>query len=149
MVNVRIVRIPGNDLPLPKYQTAGAAGMDLQACLPGGSVTLVPGQSMLIPTGWRMEIPEGWELQIRSRSGLSLKNQVVVGNSPATIDSDYRGELGVVLHNRGWTSFIVSHGDRVAQAVVAPVHQCQWEEVDTLSETSRGAQGFGSTGVVS
>ncbi|MEM9308311.1 MAG: dUTP diphosphatase [Pseudomonadota bacterium] len=133
-------------LPLPSYETAGAAGADLRANLPDGPLTLAPGTRALVPTGLSMEIPQGYEIQIRPRSGLALKHGIALVNSPGTIDSDYRGEIGIILLNTGKDGFEVSHGLRVAQMVVAPVVQAGFELVDTLSQTDRGAGGFGSTG---
>jgi dUTP pyrophosphatase len=138
-------------LPLPSYKTAGAAGADLCANLPTADratgVTLEPGARMLIPTGLCMEIPDGFEVQIRPRSGLALNHGIMLPNSPGTIDSDYRGPVGVILLNTGKTPFTVGHGDRIAQAVVAPVIRAQFAIAPSaLSETPRGQGGFGSTG---
>lgn len=134
-------------LGLPAYETAGSAGADLRANFPNSeSVRLDPGARALIPTGLRLEIPEGFEVQIRPRSGLALKHGISLPNSPGTIDSDYRGPLGVILINLGDAPFVVGHGDRIAQMVVAPVVQAQFQLSDTLGETTRGAGGFGSTG---
>lgn len=135
------------DLGLPRYATAGAAGADLRANLPDrGRVTLGAGARALIPTGLRLAIPEGFEVQIRPRSGLALKHGITLPNSPGTIDSDYRGPLGVIVMNAGEKAFVISHGDRIAQMVVAPVVQAEFALVETLDETPRGAGGFGSTG---
>lgn len=149
VVTLRVMWEPGadRDLGLPKYETAGAAGADLRANLPGGPVLLAPGGRALIPTGLRLEIPEGYEAQIRPRSGLALKHGITLPNSPGTIDSDYRGPLGVIVMNAGQDAFEVSHGMRIAQMVVAPVVQAQFDEVEDLSATTRGDGGFGSTGV--
>ena len=133
-------------LGLPSYETAGAAGADLRANFSGDPVILQPGARALIPTGLRLAIPAGFEVQIRPRSGLALKHGVTLANSPGTIDSDYRGPLGVILINLGAEPFIISKGDRIAQMVVAPVVQASFEEVAVLSDTDRGAGGFGSTG---
>lgn len=134
-------------LPLPAYETAGAAGADLRADLQGkAALTLAPGERALISTGLRLEIPAGFEVQIRPRSGLALKHGITLPNTPGTIDSDYRGPLGVILLNAGQEAFTVQHGDRIAQMIVAPVVQARFELADTLSETARGAGGFGSTG---
>jgi len=134
-------------LPLPSYETSGAAGADLRANLPGrGSVSLEPGARALIPTGLHVEIPVGYEMQIRPRSGLALKHGLSLPNTPGTIDSDYRGPLGVILINFGDTPVTIEHGDRIAQAVIAPVVQAVFEICDHLSETDRAAGGFGSTG---
>lgn len=137
-------------VPLPAYETAGAAGADLRANLPElarvAGLTLAPMQRVLVPTGLRLEIPAGFEVQIRPRSGLALKYGVTLANSPGTIDSDYRGPLGVILINLGGEPYLVGHGERIAQMVVAPVVQAAFEEVGTLGQTARGAGGFGSTG---
>lgn len=134
-------------LPLPSYETVGAAGADLRANLPDrGTVLLDPGARALVPTGLRVEIPHGFEMQIRPRSGLALKQGVTLVNTPGTIDSDYRGPLGVIMVNLGEQPVTITHGDRIAQAVIAPVVQAQILLVEELSETARGAGGFGSTG---
>lgn len=134
-------------LPLPSYETAGAAGADLRANFPDKSaLTLQPGTRALIPTGLAVEIPPGFEMQIRPRSGSALKQGLSLPNTPGTIDSDYRGPLGVIVINLGQEPIRIAHGDRIAQAVIAPVVQAQFELVDTLSETARGTGGFGSTG---
>lgn len=148
-VIVKILRLPHHDatLPLPAYETEGAAGADLRACLAEGPATLAPGERALIPTGLALEIPAGWEGQVRPRSGLALKQGVTVANAPGTIDSDYRGELGVILVNLGAEPVEVAHGDRVAQLVLARVSRAAWRTTETLGETARGAGGFGSTGV--
>ena len=131
--------------PLPSYATAGAAGLDIHANLTE-AVTLQPLERKLIPTGLYMEIPEGFEVQIRPRSGLAYKNGITVLNAPGTIDADYRGEVGVLLINLSAEPFVVEPGERVAQMVVAPYVQATWEETTALTETDRGAGGFGSTG---
>jgi dUTP pyrophosphatase len=134
-------------VPLPAYETPGAAGADLRANLPDrGEVELAPGARALIPTGLRIEIPDGYEVQVRPRSGLALKHGITLPNAPGTIDSDYRGPLGVIIMNAGSEAFTISHGDRIAQMVVAPVVQARFELAEELSETDRGAGGFGSTG---
>ncbi len=134
-------------LPLPAYETKGAAGADLRANFSDRAAqTLNPGERALIPTGLRVEIPEGYEMQLRPRSGLALKHGLSLPNTPGTIDSDYRGPLGVILINLGQKSVTISHGDRIAQAVVVPVLQARFELTETLSETERGTGGFGSTG---
>ena len=134
-------------LGLPSYETAGAAGADLRANLAGqDALTLAPLGRALVPTGLRMAIPLGFEVQIRPRSGLALKHGVTLANAPGTIDSDYRGLLGVILINLGDKDFTVTHGMRIAQMVVAPVVQADFEVVQDLDETVRGAGGFGSTG---
>jgi dUTP pyrophosphatase len=139
------------DVALPDYATAGAAGADLRANLPvefrSAGMLLDPGARVLVPTGLRVAIPEGFEMQIRPRSGLALKHGVSLPNTPGTIDSDYRGPLAVILVNLGDAPFLVEHGARVAQAVIAPVVRASFGLVDTLDATERGAGGFGSTGV--
>jgi dUTP pyrophosphatase len=149
MVLIQVTREEGADraVALPSYETAGAAGADLRANLPDrGVVTLVPGARALVATGLRIEIPEGYEVQIRPRSGLALKHGITLPNAPGTIDSDYRGPLGVIVMNAGQEVFEIAHGMRIAQMVVAPVVQAQFALVDDLSATQRGAGGFGSTG---
>ncbi|MFX0542207.1 dUTP diphosphatase [Roseovarius sp. S4756] len=135
-------------LGLPAYATAGAAGADLRANFGAGvgGMTLEPGKRALVPTGLRMAIPEDYEVQIRPRSGLALKHGVTVANAPGTIDSDYRGPVGVILVNLGAEAFEIEHGTRIAQMVVAPVTRVAFEQAETLDETARGAGGFGSTG---
>ncbi|MEM6307597.1 MAG: dUTP diphosphatase [Pseudomonadota bacterium] len=133
-------------LPLPSYETAGAAGADLRANM-GHDITIAPGARALIPTGLHMAIPPGYEVQIRPRSGLALKLGITLVNSPGTIDSDYRGPVGVILINHGQDAVTIQHGDRIAQMVVAPVIQAQFAPTDRLPDTDRGAGGFGSTGV--
>ena len=133
------------DATVPQYQTAGAAGMDLHACI-AEPVTIAPGRIAAIPTGLSMEIPQGFEGQVRPRSGLATKHGVTVPNAPGTIDSDYRGEVAVVLVNLGGEPFVIGRGDRIAQLVVAPVAAVRFEEVPELGETARGAGGFGSSG---
>lgn len=134
-------------LALPQYETAGAAGMDLRAALPeDGPVVLQPGEWRLIPTGLSIALPEGFEAQIRPRSGLSVKYAITCVNAPGTVDADYRGEIKVNLINHGREPFTVTRGERIAQMVVAPVTRVEWEEVEDLDDTERGAGGFGSTG---
>jgi dUTP pyrophosphatase len=147
-VRVRVVRLPhGNGLPLPVYQTEGAAGLDLVAALNVQSpVTLAAGARALVPTGLILELPHGYEAQVRPRSGLALNHGVTVLNSPGTIDSDYRGEVRVILANLGQAPFEIRRGERIAQLVVSPVTRATFVEVDSVSATSRGAGGFGSTG---
>lgn len=150
MVKIAVMWDEGADqaLGLPAYATSGAAGADLRANLPDrGELVLAPGARALVPTGLRLAIPEGWEVQIRPRSGLALKHGITLPNSPGTIDSDYRGPLGVIVMNAGEAPFTIAHGDRVAQMVAAPVVQAGFDLVETLPETVRGAGGFGSTGV--
>lgn len=145
-LTVRVQRLPhGQDLPLPSYATAGAAGMDLLAAV-AEPVTLQPGARTVIPTGLCIALPPGYELQVRPRSGLALKHGIILPNSPGTIDEDYRGEVGVIVLNAGETPFTVEHGMRIAQAVIAPVERVSWAECESLDETARGAGGFGSTG---
>ncbi|WP_109466234.1 dUTP diphosphatase [Albibacillus kandeliae] len=149
MVLIRVTRDADADasVPLPSYETAGAAGADLRANLPDrGEIVLSPGQRALVPTGLRLEIPEGYEVQIRPRSGLALKHGITLPNSPGTIDCDYRGPLGVIVMNAGDAPFTVTHGERIAQMVVAPVLRAAFDLVDSLGDTARGAGGFGSTG---
>lgn len=131
---------------VPEYKTAGAAGCDVCAFIPE-TVTLEPGKRAIIPTGIFFEIPEGYEIQVRPRSGLAAKNGVTVLNTPGTIDSDYRGELKVILINLGEQNFVINNGDRIAQLIIAPVTQAKFNISDSLSETERGTKGFGSTGV--
>ena len=134
-------------LGLPIYETAGAAGADLRANLPDRDQRLLePGARMLVPTGLRMAIQPGFEVQIRGRSGLALKHGIGLVNGVGTIDSDYRGEVGVILVNHGEATFVIRHGDRIAQMVLAPVVQARFELVQTLDDTARGQGGFGSTG---
>lgn len=149
MVSIRVTFEDGADraVALPSYETAGAAGADLRANLPDrGSVTLRPGARVLVPTGLRIEIPPGFEVQVRPRSGLALKHGITLPNAPGTIDSDYRGSLGVIVMNASDIDFVIGHGDRIAQLVVAPVVQAGFDVVQSLSDTERGTGGFGSTG---
>ena len=141
-----IKRVGPLEVPLPTYQTAGAAGLDLCAALTS-PVMLAPGQHRLFPTGLIVEIPEGFEGQVRPRSGLALRHGITVLNSPGTIDADYRGELGIVLINHGSTPVEIKPLDRIAQLVIAAVVRVQIEVVDNLTETSRATGGYGSTGV--
>ena len=143
-VAVQVKRLPhGQGLGLPAYATAGAAGMDVLAA---EDVTLAPGARHAVATGLSVAIPDGYEIQVRPRSGLAFKHGITVPNTPGTIDSDYRGELKVLLINHGSEDFAIARGDRVAQLVLAPVTQASWDEVDELDATDRGAGGFGSTG---
>ena len=144
MLKVKIVRLD-KQATLPVYATAHAAGMDISACLEA-SVTLEPFSTALIPSGFAIELPEGYEAQLRPRSGLALHSMISLPNSPATIDADYRGEVKVILVNYGKEPFTVSHGDRIAQMVVARVEQVHFEEVAELASTVRGEGGFGHTG---
>ena len=143
-VRVEVKRLPhGEDLPLPAYATSGAAGMDVVSA---EDVVIAPGARHAVATGLALAIPEGFEIQVRPRSGLALKHGITVPNTPGTIDSDYRGELKVILINHGTEPFTIARGDRVAQLVLAPVVQAAWDEVEALDATTRGAGGFGSTG---
>ena len=137
-------------VPLPAYQTVGSAGADICANLPvemrAAGFVLQPMERAIVPTGLRVALPEGFEMQIRPRAGLALKHGITLPNTPGTIDSDYRGPLGVALVNLGAAPYVVSHGDRIAQCVIAPVLQAGFEVVEALDATARGAGGFGSTG---
>jgi deoxyuridine 5'-triphosphate nucleotidohydrolase len=145
-VPVRVRRLPHNqDLPLPVYATDGAAGMDLLAAV-AEPVVIASGQRVLIPTGLAIALPPGYELQVRPRSGLALRNGIVLPNSPGTIDEDYRGEIQVIVLNTGSEPFVVERGTRIAQGVLAPVVRAAWEEVADLDVTARNDGGFGSTG---
>jgi len=145
MPSIRILQVGDVPVPLPAQQTTGAAGFDLCAAL-ASPVTLGPGQRRLIPTGWAIALPQGFEAQVRPRSGLALKYGVTVLNAPGTIDSDYRGPIGVVLINHGDEPFVVNGGDRIAQLVIARYEAATFERVTSLDETDRGAGGYGSTG---
>jgi len=134
------------DTPLPDYATPGASGLDVCAAVPGDLV-IAPGGRVLVPTGMSVAVPQGVEVQVRPRSGLALKYGVTVLNAPGTIDSDYRGEVGVILVNHGQAPFTVRRGDRIAQLVVATVVRCEVREVEDLDATFRGAGGFGHTGI--
>lgn len=142
-VNVRVVNRSKH--ALPHYATGLSAGMDLKANLDTAK-TLQPGERALVPTGIFMELPGGYEAQVRPRSGLALKHGITVLNAPGTVDADYRGEVGVILINLGQTAFTIEDGERIAQLVVAPYTQVEWEQTETLTETDRGSGGFGSTG---
>jgi dUTP pyrophosphatase len=143
-IDIRIRRLPhGEGLPLPAYATAGAAGMDVVAA---EDVTLAPGQRHAVATGFAVAIPYGYEIQVRPRSGNALKHGITCPNTPGTIDSDYRGELKIILANWGSEPFEIRRGDRIAQLVPAPVLHARFEEVEELDETVRGQGGFGSTG---
>ena len=145
-MKVKITRLAhGANLPLPTYESAHAAGMDLRAAVPE-PLRLEPGKRALVPTGIAIALPDGYEAQVRPRSGLALKDGVSVLNAPGTIDADYRGEVGVILINHGEEPFDINRGERIAQLVITPVSQGVWVEVETLDETSRGAGGFGSSG---
>ena len=150
-ISVTVQRRAGCDpaIPLPAYETAGAAGMDVHANFPDhwrAGITLEPQTRALIPTGLALGIPQGYEIQVRPRSGLAFKHGVTIANAPGTIDSDYRGELGILLINLGPEPFTITHGDRIAQLVLAPVIRCEWAEVTNIDSTIRSTGGFGSTG---
>lgn len=148
MSTLRILRLPhAEGLALPAYETSGSAGMDLRAAVPEDApITLDPGARVLVPTGLKIALEQGWEAQIRPRSGLALKHGISAPNTPGTIDSDYRGEVGVILINLGQEPFVIRRGERIAQMVIAAVAQATVVEVETLDDTGRGAGGFGSTG---
>tara|TARA_R110000772_G_scaffold134490_3_gene243029 strand:+ start:356 stop:802 length:447 start_codon:yes stop_codon:yes gene_type:complete len=144
-IEIAVKRLDGtDDLPLPSYETTGSAGMDIRAA---EAATIAAGKRGLVGTGFAFAIPEGYEVQVRPRSGLALKKGISVLNTPGTIDSDYRGEIKVILANLGDEDFIVERGDRIAQIVVAPVQRGNLVEVADLDKTVRGSGGFGSTGV--
>jgi dUTP pyrophosphatase len=144
-ISIAVKRLPhGEGLPLPTYATSGAAGMDVVAA---ESLILAPGARHAVATGFAMAIPEGYEIQVRPRSGLALKHGITCLNTPGTIDSDYRGEVRVILANLGEAPFSIARGDRIAQLVPAVVQRAALAEVDSLDDTVRGARGFGSTGV--
>lgn len=144
---LKLIRLPhGEGLDLPAYETPGAAGMDVRAAV-SEPLTLSPGKRMLVPTGFIFEIPQGFEIQVRPRSGLAFKNGVTCLNTPGTIDSDYRGEVKVLLINLGEDDFHIERGMRIAQLIFAPVVQARIDEAENFSETTRGSGGFGSTGV--
>jgi dUTP pyrophosphatase len=144
MTKILIKRL-SKEISLPKYETAGSSGMDLAANI-AGNINIDPGKTAIIPTGLALSVPKGFEVQIRPRSGLAAKKKISVLNTPGTIDSDYRGEIKVILINQGQETFKVEKGLRIAQMVVCPVVQAQIKEVEDLSETKRGKGGFGSTG---
>lgn len=148
-VGVALKRLPhGDGLPLPAYETPQSAGMDLSAALDGGEeLVLAPGARTLVPTGIAVALPAGYEAQVRPRSGLAAKHGVTVLNAPGTIDADYRGEIKVILINHSPEPFVITRGMRIAQLVIAPVTQARWRIVEELDDTSRGAGGFGSTGI--
>jgi dUTP pyrophosphatase len=149
-IKLEIMRLPhAADLPLPAYQSAGAAGLDLMAAVPEDApISLAPGQRVNVPTGLSVALPRGSEGQVRPRSGLAARHGVTVLNAPGTIDSDYRGEIQVILINLGSESFSVTRGLRIAQLVVAPVWHAQVSEQENLQKTARGTKGFGSTGLM-
>jgi dUTP pyrophosphatase len=145
-MKVRIRRLPAaRDLPLPSHASPGSAGFDLRAAV-DGEVVLRPGERLLVPTGLALEIPHGWEGQVRPRSGLALRHGIGLVNAPGTIDSDYRGEVGVILINLGDAPCGLKRGDRIAQLVISRVEPVEWEEAETLEDSGRGGGGFGSTG---
>ena len=145
-LTIKVTRLAhGADLPLPAYETPGAAGMDLRAAMEA-PVVLEPGARAAIPTGLALALPEGFEGQVRPRSGFALRDGVTALNSPGTVDSDYRGEVKVILVNHGDRAVTIARGDRIAQLVIAPVARAAWDEVESLDETARGEGGFGSTG---
>ena len=144
MIRIQIARLPhGEGLPLPAYSTAGSSGMDVVAA---EDLDLAPGQRHAVATGFKVAIPEGYEIQVRPRSGLALKHGISVPNTPGTIDSDYRGELKIIVINHGSEPFPIRRGERIAQLVPAAVTQGSWDEVEQLDDTRRGTGGFGSTG---
>jgi dUTP pyrophosphatase len=146
-VKVHIQKLPhGEDLALPRYESELAAGMDLRAAV-DEPITLAPGERKLIPVGIAIALPAGYEAQVRPRSGLALKHGITCLNSPGTVDADYRGEIRIILINLGQEPFTISRGERIAQMIIAPVTQGEWVEVNSLDETKRGADGFGSSGV--
>jgi|TARA_B110000438_G_C15326985_1_gene442019 dUTP pyrophosphatase len=145
MTKIQIKKL-SNEVLTPKYATPGSSGMDIAAYIEQ-DVIINPGEKALIPTGFSLSIPEGYEVQIRPRSGLAAKKGITVLNTPGTIDSDYRGEIKVILINLSQDMFYVKNGERIAQMVVCPIQQAIVEEVEDLSETNRGAGGFGSTGI--
>jgi dUTP diphosphatase len=146
-VRVRVQRLPhGRDLPLPSYGSAGAAGLDVRAAIEA-PIELMPGTIGSVPTGLVVEIPDGFEFQVRPRSGLAARHGITLANSPATIDSDYRGEILIALIHHGATPYVIERGARIAQLVLARVPIVEWEEVAELTETARGAGGFGHTGI--
>jgi len=149
MVTVPVRRVGhGIDLPLPAYETKGAAGLDLRAALAeGGALVIAPGERRAVPTGLAVQLPAGFEAQVRPRSGLAFRHGITVLNSPGTVDSDFRGEITVILINLGQEPFMIERGDRIAQLVIAPVTQALLKETALLDETARGAGAFGSTGV--
>ena len=145
MTEILIKRLSKN-LNIPKYETNGSSGMDLTADI-GKSVSIGPGKTAIIPTGISVSIPENFEIQIRPRSGLAAKSQITVLNTPGIIDSDYRGEIKVILINLGNKEFVVEKGNRIAQMILCPIAKAEFKEVEDFVETKRGAKGFGSTGI--
>jgi dUTP pyrophosphatase len=147
-VRIEIVRLEhARDLPLPAYESQGAAGMDLRAAIAEEDpVVLRPGSRTMVPTGLCIAVPDGYEAQVRPRSGLAIRSGITCLNTPGTIDADYRGEVKVILANLGEENLVIRRGDRIAQLVICPVLRAEWQEVETLDETHRGSGGFGSTG---
>ncbi len=146
-MKVGIKKLPhALDLPLPHYATRGAAGLDLLAAI-DGEIELLPGQRLAVPTGIAIELPEGWEAQVRPRSGLALNHGITCLNAPGTIDSDYRGEVKAILINHGDKVFVIARGHKIAQMVIAKHEQAELVELESLSDSERGAGGFGSTGM--
>ena len=146
-IKIRIARVNANetDIPLPAYTTEGSSGMDIRAAVET-ELIIKPAETVLVPTGFYIEVPEGYEAQIRPRSGLAIKSSIGILNSPGTIDSDYRGEVKIILTNFGNQNFIIKRSDRIAQMIITPVIHAAWEEVQSLNETRRGSGGFGHTG---
>lgn len=146
-LSVKIFRISGefNDLPLPAYMTEGSAGMDVYAAV-NEPVVINPMETAMVPTNIKIELPFGIEAQIRPRSGLAIRNKIFLLNSPGTIDSDYRGEIKIIMFNIGKEPFVINRGDRIAQMVISQYKRIKWEESDSLGDTARGEGGFGSTG---
>jgi len=145
-LQIPVLRLPGNDLPLPRRATAGSAGVDLRACI-AADLTLAPGQRKLVPTGFAIALPEGYEAQVRPRSGLAIEAGVTMLNTPGTIDADYRGEIRVIAVNLGSEPVTIRRGDRIAQMVIQRIPSTGLIEVDELPPTGRGEAGFGSSGV--
>jgi len=144
MVKILVKKLDSR-VKLPSYKTVGSSGMDLMA-LTDKPITILPKKSYLVPTGISVAMPKNYEIQIRPRSGLASKNNISVLNTPGTIDSDYRGEIKIILFNHGSDEFLINNGDRIAQIVLMPIHKIDFEEVDNLPDTVRGEGGFGSTG---
>lgn len=146
-ISIKITRVDSQatDIPLPSYATSGSSGMDIHAAV-DHEITIAGGETALIPGGFQMEIPNGYEAQVRPRSGLAIKHGIGILNSPGTIDSDYRGEVKVILTNFSKKDFVVKRGDRIAQLVIAPVIKAVWEETEVVNETTRGSGGFGHSG---
>lgn len=147
-LKIRIIRLSAstNDVPVPTYATEGSAGMDIYAAIEK-ALTISPGATVLVPTGFSIELPPGFEAQIRPRSGLAIKHNIGIMNAPGTIDSDYRGEVKIIVTNFGTKDFVIQRSDRIAQMVIARYERAEWVVVDQLNETPRGAGGFGHTGI--